>query len=1478
MKKDNEKRSYLRSRGFTYQRFQKWAAIKVFYNQCQLFEHMKLHNLCSIDVSDIMLMPLPADLSYNDWTPELEIACEALMEYTFLLRVHVMDWLRLNKIENNWWKLINDNDDNSISEVVRGYRGRQMFKTLGRSEDDQDSNSDALSNVNKNSLVMEFIDTTFKDKDKNNHSAVADKNVSENEDNPCMSTDIAFVDCGPTIPKCFEPEPPISCVPRKQMSVLKKSKLNSHSTDRIAKTNCKRRKTTHRDLSPIEADTTLKYITTVKVDEKSLSENTVTKQSSKSPSQQHRTMQSFVKKTTGNSISKPIIETDIATILDNPVKIDVPFSAKNFNSKTNSDHLEHSLRTSIGTCPKVLTIQSLKKADVTSIITDLSPQLTSNKKVVVLEQNPQKYTSLCEKDVIMNRKKWVNKSVNNSTDTTNTLLQKKQVTGKYLIKAGKRYLIKDSESINTENSSNLPTTTSVSKDVKQMIPEQNISTLMSINSGEAENVEQATSPHNDISFLTPSPSPSELSSGSSCESHAKQTLKAKLRKIPPRLISLDEKNSQEVISLVQQEHGEDIRMSIKIIDRVPKDVSHDVSRECEMPKYRMKMIEEFRHMGRSQLMERIDHLKHIGKEMWKAMNFVGNNVIVEKLKPINVLQQILKECIRKCGDKIQDNKNNDVILGEWESKETDSQRRCPSCRKPTKPDSYIAGFSKLSKNDDTYCYCYKYVCHECRSYHGTLSRFVAHQNFHTKKEPYICPDCHYSFVNAKFLEIHMWTDCLHMLKKRIFACKICNIDGFKDIESITIHFVVMHSVTKIACELCCLVFVSYDDYMKHYTTIHTDIPDPKPIRLVMCKLNNRILRYENFMSYLETNPAIQELTWYKCPFCTLVAQEDKHVTLIFSAHLRDKHSKRLHEVISKEALTEQIFNLKFRKPGIPVGVLNKCLSRQCEDGTVIPKIVNTRTISSEIFERGSHDTDSTCPINSDAPSTFAADVSSQIVQKVDTLPKILDVRSMANLKATVPSNVAATLTELKLEYDPQASQSDVIQTDGDLLCKDAKEMATKPGDVQSDIKKETEELEQPGKSNDESITLCAAEPKRSPQANDVCTISSSESSKEISHSEPISKTSTNGRIKVVDIRKICKPNIEPFIDEPCDTQSDNESAASMLLPKPPPLARIPQHILDYRETEEKMYKRKNAGRLKFLSRRAVKMRRRIAIVGPTDTQEGCVEFLCHICNERINTSGPVVRTHFAKNHSREYQLATLGLHLKKLPSDFLSHYNKFLSSKKRKSDVTLSAAKRKRRWTPKKHTEVKDTGALEVGLCVKEETAEDGEGNFKCKKCGQRCTDMSSLREHIATNHRLKGRYLICLECGENFVVAPSLQMHLKAFHGIEDPTSYMSQNPSYALDANNDLEAEGRTTVANQCYVCMAVFEDKAAVDKHLRVHGMAFLNRKRIEARNALKSPEKKPNTEENKQSPVAERPKDTVRRDKSLETILEKLSVSS
>ncbi|XP_011878478.1 PREDICTED: uncharacterized protein LOC105567861 isoform X3 [Vollenhovia emeryi] len=1317
------------------------------------------------------------------------------------------------------------------------------------------------------------MDDSSIDKATDRYSAgtISGNHIVENEDNPCTSTDITFVDCGPT-PQYFEPEAPVCYAHRKQVTPQEiKQKKNSRLFYTAAVNNKIRS-----GLKSHEEDRIHEAAITVRAGDNGSKKNLV-KQSSKDNVQQCKTVEPVVKQTAQNNSKK----TGGSKISDNSIQIGVQLSAKKSAiTKTNLDHLGQSLQTSRinSNNSNVLTIQDSKK--IASIINQLPPHLISNKKVVVIEQDSRNVIARRKNKATAKKDSSISVVDNNGADSNilstqkmcDSNVNKLEVTGKIVIKDGKKYLIKRTKNI-TKNpaSSNLAIVRNAATVTKQSTSEHNASesslTFASSNEIENTDVEQTTSLHNNVSLLPPPPSLSEMSSSSSCDK--KTLVMPQLQKIPPHLISLSamdqsQKYIFETISLIKEENG-DIYMDIKVVDRNVRESLRDV---CDVIiKYRQEMFNEFKQMNTLELKERLDHLQCVSEEMKQMLNFISKTVLAEKLRAVDILQKII---LKEYFDRFEQNnvRDNDVLLTEWETK-VDPVHKCRTCNKLMKPKSYIAGFSKLSRNDDTYCSCYKQVCHVCLFYQGnTIYRFITHQNFHTLSKPYVCPDCFIKFDSATSLEVHTWTVCFHILKRTIFNCKLCGIDGFRDLESITRHFAIMHSKMKIGCENCLQVLASYSEYTQHCAQKHPSKVEQNPIRLVICKVSNVILRCENYMSYLEKYLGVKKLVWLKCPFCNLLTTANKHVTTLLNNHMRDSHLEALSKVLSKEAFIK-IFGVK---------VLKAISFKSSQDGklptrldrTVVPRIVNTRTISSEIFEHGSQGMECTWSAGTNKvvdESPMKKKVANK--GKRELLPKIINVRSIDDIKASKPKEA---ITKFSNETKKKSNSSSVHVTI------EIEEKKVNPFEVKC-IHKTTMELDDSNEDTAktrESVkdnelirnALCVSDPF-SVNTGDVRANSPIVSNKQVSNST--SERRMDGRIKVVDFRKICKPDVDQlFTEEMFDIKMKDENAS--YLPCPPPLTRIPQHLLEPVEVNESDSE-STESRSKRSLVRGVTDESKVRIALGTDTQgEEGVDYLCHLCNERINSSQFVVQRHFREKHSDEYKVAVITPQLPRMSPDFINGgYKQFINNRKRKSDSAQCASRRKRRWTAKKHVEAKDTNP--IGLCVEQETAEDGEGNFICKKCGQRCTDMPDLREHIAANHRLKGHYLICLECGENFVVAPSLQMHLKAFHGIEDPIHYMAQNPFYA-PSDADLQSEGKTTIANQCYVCMAVFEDKAAVDKHLRVHGMAFLNRKRIEARNAL---EKKTSTEGDKSNLVGNDSKEAGKRDKPAETILEKINAA-
>lgn len=1439
LKKDSDRRAYLRTRGFT--KNQKLGTMKVFYNQCQFFKHLEMHKSNSVDLGNLVLMPLPVALMDNDWSPELEIACEALMEHTFLSRIHINDWLRTYNLENMWWKLINDKSNNLICKIIKGYKGRQVFRTLEESDYFADSTfiDDILpeSTCSVNSESANHVNN-----ETNNNSG----NTSENEDNPCTSNDITFVDCGEAA-KGFVPEFTTSYVPKTRKTVIAKSQQKPVIKKIISV----------KDLKQIEKPNVSGNYTNVislnnsnqKFTVDGLSEGAAVRQCTS-----YKIAQPLLKKTKINATSNQ--NTDIINqVLTN----NHPSANNNTSAKTSITNNSSNI------------IQDSKTLNIASIIDQFSPSLASknnnnnNNKIVVIENDSHKLL-IRNIDTVPIKKvscKSNNSGTNVSLQTCNTKSVNKN-DWQMVIRNDKKYLIKMiKNTADNVNKSNLPFVPKTIKKPSDNILTTNIDKTYDNKAANNGTEQVVSSPSNIARSTLPSSEVSVSSVQKSTNTRTPTTSQSQKKIVyhtfnnisSEKLPSESKFSTLETVIIGLRENH--FYMQVQVLDRnsVDRNIRNFTDR---ISSYSHQMINNFNQLNVSELQERLEHLENVKEELKTVLNFTPEDIILnEKLARVNTLQQMLEKC-KKSDDNskidVKSEKYVDVKLVEWETESSKKNAQCVRCNKPKKPDMYIPGFSKLPKRDYDYCLCYKYVCHECQTYEGGMPRFTAHRNFHKKNPPFICPDCYIHFPSAISLEVHTWTACFHTMRKHLFCCKICNIDGFGDMESITRHFVIMHSDTKTACDLCWLVFSTYSECVEHYSKEHSTRHEP--IRLVVCKISNVAVRWENYMTYLEDFRGIRKLTFFKCPFCALITVDNKHVESLLNNHLRTHHFDRLAETISREA-----FNYIFKVRVLDGKRYVQTSKLLPNNDTVMPKIVNTRTISSEIFECDSLLANSNDFSNANVTNTVRDDNDKK---REESLPKILNVISMADLNPLPTAAKRIVLSENK----SQSLQIDIVEDKKTDQCKDVEETPTEVDVFKFETMEEIEATKKSGTINSELVTLSISEKlPLIPDVNDICAnlpIGDDSNLK--------SEANTTSRIKVVDFRKICKPDYTPFIDAEMRDARIEDTNSNCLISKPPPLTKIPQHTVEANEPNNDS---ENVARSRdlLLVPTVAKPKTRIAIHG---TRDGDVEYTCHLCNERINTSWSVVRKHFNEKHLDECTLASIAPRALRMSRDFINGgYKAFICGEKRKADSTLGSGllvpKKKRRWTAKKwHDTEKPTG-----LCVEQETAEDGEGNFKCKRCDQRCTDMSNLREHIATSHRIKNSYFICLECGENFMVTPSLQMHLKAFHGIEDPISYMNQNPLYAPGAGGDSEAEGETD--NQCYVCKAIFEDKAAVDKHLRVHGMAFLNRKRIEARNAQKSPEKKI-TDDDKQVIKETTPKNVVKQEKSLKTLLEKLNVSS
>lgn len=119
---------------------------------------------------------------------------------------------------------------------------------------------------------------------------------------------------------------------------------------------------------------------------------------------------------------------------------------------------------------------------------------------------------------------------------------------------------------------------------------------------------------------------------------------------------------------------------------------------------------------------------------------------------------------------------------------------------------------------------------------------------------------------------------------------------------------------------------------------------------------------------------------------------------------------------------------------------------------------------------------------------------------------------------------------------------------------------------------------------------------------------------------------------------------------------------------------------------------------------------------------------------------------------------------------------------------------------------------------------------YNCSQCQFSHDSRNEFHEHILRHRYISTAYQ-CMECGECFVVKPSLAKHLLHCHQIEDIDTYTKVNNCFDEDAIKELNLHypfemGNVQVKdNQCRVCLKEFDNSMALNKHFRVHGMAFL-----------------------------------------------------
>ncbi|XP_065604939.1 zinc finger protein 532-like isoform X4 [Cyrtonyx montezumae] len=122
----------------------------------------------------------------------------------------------------------------------------------------------------------------------------------------------------------------------------------------------------------------------------------------------------------------------------------------------------------------------------------------------------------------------------------------------------------------------------------------------------------------------------------------------------------------------------------------------------------------------------------------------------------------------------------------------------------------------------------------------------------------------------------------------------------------------------------------------------------------------------------------------------------------------------------------------------------------------------------------------------------------------------------------------------------------------------------------------------------------------------------------------------------------------------------------------------------------------------------------------------------------------------------------------------------------------------------------------------------------KCAVCGFTTENLLQFHEHIP-QHKSDGSSYQCRECGLCYTSHVSLSRHLFIVHKLKEPQLVSKQNGSREDNqqenkSNHEDELSDNAVLDRRCKVCAKTFETEAALNTHMRTHGMAFIKSKRM------------------------------------------------
>lgn len=222
-----------------------------------------------------------------------------------------------------------------------------------------------------------------------------------------------------------------------------------------------------------------------------------------------------------------------------------------------------------------------------------------------------------------------------------------------------------------------------------------------------------------------------------------------------------------------------------------------------------------------------------------------------------------------------------------------------------------------------------------------------------------------------------------------------------------------------------------------------------------------------------------------------------------------------------------------------------------------------------------------------------------------------------------------------------------------------------------------------------------------------------------------------------------------------------------------------------------------------------------------DPKEVDAEITCHWCKQKMFQDWESIKKHYAEHHPA-YRCFDAKLTIQRLDDETLK---KYLTKQKDTKHISKKVSKRNTKIMNVQLRNKKDANHNQYSVVSVPEKAR---GEYNCSKCGNDFENKELFETHLIS-HRDPCMAYQCMECGQCFVVKPTFSKHLLLEHAVSDVEDYIINKKQCfnqsALLKYQYTSVPNEPLKENQCKICRDQFNNASDLEKHFRVHGMAFL-----------------------------------------------------